>query len=118
LSLSSSGERANKTKSKEHDVSFDQETGFTVSERVRARWREAFPACDLGIELAQAHSWVMAKWPERRKTDWHRFVVGWLTRAQNQGGTRGAPRAVPQTKTRAQQLLEQHRRDRAEGRIK
>lgn len=61
-----------------------------VTEQDRAAWRRAFPAVDLDAELARAAAWV---WVNRdgkgRKSRYDRFVVGWLTRAQDRGGDHG-----------------------------
>ena len=58
-----------------------------------AEWAQLFPAVDVPQELRNMRAWCSAH-RERRKTPGGvlRFVVGWLTKEQNQGGRfRGAP---------------------------
>jgi hypothetical protein len=50
-------------------------------------WRLAYPACDLAGELARATSWLKANPTKAHKSNWRKFVVGWLTRSQDKGGT-------------------------------
>lgn len=52
-----------------------------------ALWEKAYPACDIERELAKMAAWIIAN-PEKRKTKWRRFITNWLSRCQNNGGTR------------------------------
>ncbi len=69
-------------------VAWDERAGFTVSDELLARWDEAYPAVEVRHEIRKAHEWVMADYPRRRKVRWQRFLVNWLARAQDRGGSR------------------------------
>lgn len=56
--------------------------------------KSAYPACCVSTELLRAAEWVKAN-PEKRKSNWYRFLVNWLNRTQNGGGTKMA-RASPE----------------------
>ena len=51
-------------------------------------WEIAFPAVDINSELAKMASWLLAN-PKKRKTPngYQRFVVSWLGRSQDRGGS-------------------------------
>jgi hypothetical protein len=51
----------------------------------------AYPAADLRVELAKAHEWLRANPAQARRSNWRRFVTGWLTRCQDRGGTHREP---------------------------
>ena len=57
------------------------------------KWQKAYPAVDVLSELRRMEAWASAN-PVNRKSNWQRFVVNWLTRAQDRAG-RGGPRAGP-----------------------
>ena len=63
------------------------------------RWKESFPVVDVEQELRVMEVWVSAnraKW----KSNWLRFIVSWLSREQDRGGSsrsRGAPGQTPHT---------------------
>ena len=50
-------------------------------------WEIAYPACDINTELAKMAAWLIEN-PEKRKTRYGRFIIGWLARTQNHGGTK------------------------------
>jgi uncharacterized protein YdaU (DUF1376 family) len=50
-------------------------------------WATAYPACTLDIELVRATEWLKANPTKARKSNWRRFLVSWLTRSQDRGGT-------------------------------
>lgn len=47
-----------------------------------AEWERAYPAVAIRVELARMAEWVKAN-PANRKSQWRRFVVNWLNRAQD-----------------------------------
>lgn len=53
------------------------------------KWQQAYPAVDVLSELRRMEAWASAN-PVNRKSNWQRFVVNWLTRAQDRAG-RGGP---------------------------
>jgi uncharacterized protein YdaU (DUF1376 family) len=66
-------------------ASWSAETSFKISDSLLVRLQTAYPACDILAQAARAHEWLMAN-PQKRKKDYHRFLVGWLSRAQERGG--------------------------------
>jgi hypothetical protein len=56
-----------------------------------AGWTVAYPALDVLAECRKALAWIEAS-PTRRKTagGMKRFLVGWLNRATDRGGGKGA----------------------------
>jgi len=68
-------------------VSFEEATGWNgITEQDMENWKAAYPACDLSTELARAAEWVKAN-PKKHKKNWFRFLVNWLARTQERGGT-------------------------------
>jgi uncharacterized protein YdaU (DUF1376 family) len=63
-----------------------------ITDADREAWRVAYPAADLRVELAKAHEWLRANPAQARRSNWRRFVTGWLTRCQDRGGTHREPR--------------------------
>lgn len=55
---------------------------FITSEELVLAWRAAYPAIDVTRELRAAASWAVAN-PKNRKSNWQRFLVNWLARAQD-----------------------------------
>jgi hypothetical protein len=57
------------------------------------QWQQAYPAVDVLSELRRREAWASAN-PVNRKSNWQRFIVNWLTWAQDRAG-RGGPRSGP-----------------------
>ena len=69
-------------------ISWSADAGWQgITDADRQDWRLAYPACDLAGELARATSWLKANPTKAHKSNWRRFVVSWLTRSQDRGGT-------------------------------
>lgn len=80
-------------------VSWSADAGWQgITDADRQEWRLAFPACDLAAELAKATSWLKANPTKAHKSNWRRFVVAWLTRSQDRGGTNRTPGVRPEDK--------------------
>lgn len=58
-----------------------------ITDEHRKAWATAYPACTLDIELVRANEWLIANPTKARKSNWRRFLVSWLTRSQDRGGT-------------------------------
>lgn len=52
-------------------------------------WKEAYPACDIDLELKRMGEWLKAN-PHKKKSRYRRFIMNWLNNNQDKGGTRGA----------------------------
>lgn len=56
-----------------------------ITPEIIADWKEAFPAVNLGVQLARADEWLKAN-PKKLKKNYYRFLVNWLGRSQERGG--------------------------------
>lgn len=50
-------------------------------------WAKAYPACDINLELAKAGEWIIANPAKGKKSNYRRFIVNWLSRSQDRGGS-------------------------------
>jgi len=62
-----------------------------ITDADRKAWAEAYPATVLDTELLRASEWLKSNPTKARKSNWRRFVVSWLTRSQDRGGTNRTP---------------------------
>jgi len=71
-------------------VNFNWETKAweNITDDKRELWSKSYPACDLDIELARATAWLLENPDKGHKTRWGRFIVNWLARSQDRGGTK------------------------------
>lgn len=67
---------------------FSEKVWENIPDSLVSDWAEAYPACDIDRELAKMAAWLEAN-PEKRKKRYERFIVNWLSRAQDNGGTKG-----------------------------
>ncbi len=76
-------------------IAFDYDAGRfrEVPPDLVEKWQQAYPAVDVLSELRRMEAWASAN-PVNRKSNWQRFIVNWLTRAQDRAG-RGGPRGGP-----------------------
>ena len=74
---------------KEEKIFFD----FTLKKFLHIKeedikiWNEAYPKCDINSEIKKMAAWLVAD-PKRKKTNYKRFINGWLSRTQDRGGTK------------------------------
>jgi hypothetical protein len=91
-------------------VSWSADAGWQgITDADRQEWRQAYPACDLEPELARATAWLKANPTKAHKSNWRRFIVSWLTRSQDRGGTNRTPGARPEAKPQPQAWRDQYR---------
>jgi hypothetical protein len=57
-----------------------------ITDLDRATWRAAYPAVDLDRALANMIAWIVANPAKGRKTNYAKFIAGWLSRDQDKGG--------------------------------
>jgi hypothetical protein len=62
--------------------------GFQIESALIELWRRAYPACDIELEMARAHAWLLANPAKRPRRSYQRFLVNWLARVQDRGGSR------------------------------
>jgi hypothetical protein len=65
-----------------------------ITQPMRNRWSDAFPACNIDRQLAQMDAWLRANPKEAKKKNWARFATNWLKREQDKGGDVRADRRV------------------------
>jgi len=98
-------------RSQPHDaVRWDVSSGWQgITPVDREQWAQAFPACELDQELAKATAWLLANPTKAKKSNWRRFLVSWLTRSQDKGGTNRTPGVRPDDKPKPQAWKDQYR---------
>lgn len=73
-------------------VSWSADDGWRgITDADRSEWATAFPGAALDQELAKATAWLRANPKRCGKRNWRRFLVGWLQRCQDKGGTHREP---------------------------
>jgi len=69
-------------------VSWSADDGWHgITDADRSEWGTAFPGAALDQELAKASAWLKANPQRAGRRNWRRFLVGWLQRCQDKGGT-------------------------------
>ena len=76
-----------KKEKKKINFNFDKGEWENITPKDKADWEQAYPACDIDIELAQMREWLKAN-PDKRKKNYRRFITNWLSRSQEKGGTK------------------------------
>lgn len=68
-------------------VAWSSTEGFSgITDQDRKDWQEAYPACDLKIQLARMDQWLKSNPSKAKKKLWRKFITGWLQRSQESGG--------------------------------
>ena len=75
-----------------------------ITEDDRKTWATAYPACTLDIELLRSTEWLKANPAKAHKSNWRRFLVSWLTRSQDRGGTDRSAGKTPEDVARKERL--------------
>ena len=68
-------------------ISWNREKGCFegIAPEMFDKWGKAYPALDLNSQLNRADEWLKAN-PTKQKSNYYRFIVNWLSRAQERGG--------------------------------
>jgi hypothetical protein len=89
-------------------IEFDGIQFLHITPGLRDAWQRAYPALSLDAELARAAAWLIAN-PKNRKSNYARFLTGWLSRAQDRAprvaAISNASMARTEPKTRARDFL-------------
>lgn len=74
---------------KKEEIYFDfkERQFFNIKDEDFLGWRDAYPACDVDSEIRKMREWLLAN-PEKKKKNYRRFIVNWLIRTQDKGGSR------------------------------
>jgi hypothetical protein len=59
-----------------------------ISDKDVEIWQDAYPACDLEIELTRMIAWIVSNPTKGKKSNWRKFINNWLSRTQDKGGTK------------------------------
>lgn len=57
-----------------------------ISQNDLQEWTEAYPACNVALQLKQMDAWLKANPRKAIKSEWRRFITNWLKRSQERGG--------------------------------
>jgi hypothetical protein len=77
-------------------VSWSSESGWQgITDADRSEWVAAFPGAVLDQELAKATAWLRANPTRAGRRNWRSFLVRWLSRCQDKGGTVREPGRRP-----------------------
>ena len=80
-------------------ISWDSESGWEgITDSDRQQWATAYPGAVIDQELAKATAWLTANPSRAGRRNWRRFLVGWLQRCQDKGGTNRTPGVRPEEK--------------------
>lgn len=58
-----------------------------ITDQDRTDWAETYPATDIDHELRKMTQWLLANPRRARKSNWRKFIVDWLSRSQDRGGS-------------------------------
>ncbi len=90
-------------------LSWSVDGGWTgITDKDRSDWGEAYPAVNVGQEMAKAHQWLLARPAKQRKKRWRAFLTGWLSRTQENGGSRGQAGPAQQRRDRSHMPADVH----------
>ena len=77
-------------------VSWTADAGWQgITDADRQEWLQAFPGAVLDQELAKATAWLNANPSRAGRRNWRAFLVRWLSRCQDKGGTNREPGRRP-----------------------
>jgi hypothetical protein len=80
-------------------VSWSADAGWQgITDADRKEWAEAFPGAVLAQELAKATAWLKANPSRAGRRNWRAFIVRWLSKCQERGGTNREPGRRPEDK--------------------
>jgi hypothetical protein len=76
-------------------ISFNAESNCfeNIDDSQKELWSKAYPATNIDAELSKAVVWLKAN-PTKTKSNYNKFLSGWLSRCQDSGGTKNAVKQV------------------------
>lgn len=80
--------KAAKSPAMKINFNFDSKAFVNITDADKEAWKAAYPACNIEIELNRMAAWLIAN-PDKRKIRYGRFIVNWLSRSQDKGGSNG-----------------------------
>jgi hypothetical protein len=76
-------------------ISFNAERNCfeNIDDSQKELWKQAYPATNIDVELSKAVVWLKAN-PTKTKSNYNKFLSGWLSRCQDSGGTKSGVKQV------------------------
>ena len=76
-------------------ISFNAERNCfeNIDDTQKELWKQAYPATNIDVELSKAVVWLKAN-PTKIKSNYNKFLSGWLSRCQDSGGTKNGVQKV------------------------
>ena len=76
-------------------ISFNAERNCfeNIDDTQKELWKQAYPATNIDVELSKAVVWLKAN-PTKTKSNYNKFLSGWLSRCQDSGGTKNGVQKV------------------------
>jgi hypothetical protein len=91
-------------------VSWSADAGWQgITDADRADWATAYPGAVLDQELAKATAWLKANPSRAGRRNWRAFIVRWLAKCQERGGTNRTPGNRPEDKPAAKAWIGEYR---------
>jgi hypothetical protein len=84
---SSKKRKSSKSVGEKVHYDFSSHLWYGIDDALVALWQEAYPAVDVELELRQMGIWCEANPDKGHKSRWKRFIVNWLKRSQDRGGS-------------------------------
>jgi hypothetical protein len=102
--------KPSRSRAKPSGVSWTADAGWAgITDADRQEWATAYPGAVLDQELAKATSWLKANPTRAGRRNWRRFLVGWLQRCHDKGGTNREPGKRPDEKPPPKRWLDEYR---------
>ena len=67
---------------------FENEKWEGITDKDLELWSKAYPAAILKIEFAKMKAWILKAGAKGHKSNWGMFIIRWLTKCQDNGGTK------------------------------
>jgi hypothetical protein len=99
-----STEEANASSVVTTQLSWSVTTGWNgLTKELETEFSAAYPACNIKRQFLCMEQWLKANSQKAHKSNWRRFAINWLKRAQDRGGdlgSSGSRNLAPQSKSR------------------
>jgi hypothetical protein len=90
-------------------ISWSSDSGWQgISDADRTDWAKAYPGAVLDQELAKASAWLKANPTRAGRRNWRAFLVRWLSKCQDRGGTHREAGKRPDDKPPPERWLDKY----------
>jgi hypothetical protein len=91
-------------------VSWTADAGWQgITDADRQEWAAAYPGAVIDQELAKATAWLKANPTRAGRRNWRSFLVRWLSRCQDKGGTNRTAGVRPDEKPPPKRWIDEYR---------